>query len=79
MKQIGRIAKRAVRLFNADHISIVMDLDACNSNGCPLDFDKLEAFDAANFGHDIGGINRYLDRETGTLGGHFLPRCAKHK
>ena len=29
------------------------------------------------FGHDVLGINTYINRATGRLYDHFLPRCAK--
>ena len=72
MDIIGKIVKRA-----NGGITLAMDLDACNSNGCPLDFGKLLAFDDFNFWHDIGGIQRFIDRNTGWIGGCFSPRCSK--
>lgn len=60
-----------------DPISLWMDLDATNSNGTPLDFEKLLGFDKDNFGHDIYGILAYIDRETGQFTRCFLPRCAR--
>lgn len=54
-----------------------MDLTACHANGCPLDFDALLAFHDADFGHDVFGITRYIDRKTGELTACFLPRCSK--
>jgi hypothetical protein len=53
-----------------------MDLMATHANGCPLDFAKLAGFDDFNLVHDVSGIQRHIDRDTGTLGGCFLPRCA---
>lgn len=54
-----------------------MDLDACHSNGCPLDLEGLLHAPASDFGHDIAGIRRHIDRTTGKLQDCFLPRCAK--
>lgn len=31
----------------------------------------------SDFGHDIFGIRRHIDRITGRLGGEFQPRCVK--
>lgn len=64
------------RLSAEDRLSLRMDLAAVNAT-CPLDLDRL-AFDfpAFDFCHDVAGIVRHLDRETGELGGCFLPRCA---
>lgn len=56
---------------------IHMDLAATNANGCPLDFEKLLAFDDLSFWHDVVGIYHHLDRETGELKDCFLPRCAR--
>ena len=80
-QKVAQIAKRARDLFrgqamDADLQSIKMDLAACHNHGCPLDFDKLLGFDNFNLMHDINGINRHLDHETGELDGRFLPRAA---
>ena len=56
--------------------ALAMDITAAHANGCPLDLVGLLAADDFNFAHDIGGIQRHIDRETGRLGGHFLPRFA---
>lgn len=56
---------------------IVMDLDACHSNGCPLDFKKMLAVSDADLLHDINGIRASLNRNTGKIVGIFQPRCAK--
>ena len=56
------------------HMDAMMDIEACHSNGCPLRLNELLATDDGNFGHDVFGIRRHLDRETGKLGGCFLPR-----
>lgn len=75
---INRIVDRAL-LMNpeADRLSLNMDITACHANGCPLDFEKLESFDAFNFAHDVFGISRHIDRNTGELTRCFLPHCAK--
>src|SRR5688572_27000674 len=56
---------------------ILMDLDACNSNGCPIDLERLLAFDSRDFFHDVLGIRRHINRETGQLENCFMPRCAR--
>jgi len=58
-----------------DKLSILMDLEACNIV-CPLDLDKLLAFDSFNLAHDVCGIANHLNRTTGELEDCFLPRCA---
>ncbi len=81
-KVVDKIVARAKKLYTKlrvpfDGLSISMDLCATHANGCPLDFEKLLGFPDQDFAHDIGGISRHLDRKTGHLRGHFLPRCAK--
>jgi hypothetical protein len=75
------IAIRAQRaFFNAgverDLIDCQMDLEAAHMD-TPLDLQRLAAADDSNFAHDIGGIARHLNRETGKLEGCFMPRYAQ--
>lgn len=56
--------------------NLLMDLlaaDGVNGNA-PLDWRRLLAADDFNFLHDIRGISAHMNRDTGQLGGHFLPR-----
>lgn len=81
MQIIVRIAKRARDLAKKNGIEYdfghaVMDLEACHCNGTPLRLAALEDADDANFGHDVFGIRRFLNRETGQLGSCFIPRFA---
>lgn len=81
---ILKIAKRAVAMAKAndiehDHMSAIMDIEACHCNGTPLDLGKLLAADDGTFGHDVFGIRRFIDRSTGKIGGCFVPRCAMHE
>lgn len=76
---IGAILKRFEAIggrFPQGRMSVHMDLCACHANGCPLDFEKLATTDDFTLAHDVAGIIAYMDRETGRLTGHFLPRCA---
>lgn len=57
-----------------DLLSLRMDLMACHANGTPLDWERLSAADPFNLGHDVFGIMKHMDRETGQLTGHFRPR-----
>lgn len=73
------IARRARELLLAHRIDrdvtdIQMDLLATHANGCPMDFVRLSEADDFNLMHDVGGINRHLNRETGELMNCFLPR-----
>lgn len=82
---ISEIADRAWAVFKknkirgTDRMSLEMDVTAVHANGCPLRlFDLLEA-DDFNFAHDIFGIDRHLDRETGQLLNCFRPRFCERK
>lgn len=50
-----------------------MDIMYCHES-CPLDLDGLATADDSNFIHDVFGINRHLNRNTGKLEDCFLPR-----
>jgi hypothetical protein len=74
------IAQRAVALWlvladrKIKKIDVSMDIIATHCNGNPLRLRDLLAADDFNFTHDVGGIMRHLDRETGALMDHFRPR-----
>ena len=76
----SKIADRAAALsakfgHEWEKIDALMDIDACHSS-CPLKLDELLAADDFNFGHDVFGINRHLNRQTYELENCFLPRFA---
>lgn len=75
---IAQIAARAVDVATLpiERLTVEMDLTACHLNGCPLNLPALLDADAADFSHDIMGINRHLDRNNGKLRDCFLPRFA---
>lgn len=78
---IQKIASRAAKIAKAngirfDMLTTVMNLTACHANGCQLDLNKLLAAPDGDFGHDVFGICRYLDRDTSQLTDFFVPRCA---
>lgn len=60
-------------------VAVEMDVIAVHANGCPLDLQKLLDADDFNFAHDVDGIYWHLDRTTGRLTDHFLPRCARRE
>lgn len=79
---IARLADRAARMYGLSvekRQVIEMDVTATHANGCLLDLQKLLDADDFNFSHDVAGIYRHLDRETGALTWCFLPRCAVPK
>lgn len=79
---IRRIARRAIALAAMhdapipDNQTLQMDLTATHLNGCLLNLAKLEGFSDGDFGHDVFGIQRFIDHDTGKLTRCFLPRCA---
>jgi hypothetical protein len=83
---IEKIAARAVRLqvekerparFRRKAVDFEMDITATHASGNPLDLDRLLAADDFNFAHDVFGIERHLDGETGELQNYFLPRFTR--
>lgn len=63
-----------IPLNGRDILSFTMDIEATHCNGNPLRLQELLEADDANFGHDVFGINKYLNRDTGKLSDHFMPR-----
>jgi hypothetical protein len=57
---------------------LMADMDLCAANGNngnrKLDLERLLVADDFNFTHDICGIARHMNRTTGRLGDHFVPR-----
>lgn len=79
---IGHIAARAalmVERVGVDYpkIELMMDLTATHANGCPLRLRDLLAADEMNFAHDIFGIRRHINRNTGKMEDSFVPRFAR--
>lgn len=75
-----KIVDRAVDMFRRhdtprDRIDIVMDLEVTHAT-CPLRLEELVEAGDFDFAHDIYGITRHLNRETGELENCFLPRFA---
>lgn len=60
----------------ADQRAVAMDL-ACVNNTCPLDLVRLLHSEYIDFGADMSGIFRNVNRKTGHLMNGFRPRCAK--
>jgi hypothetical protein len=78
---IEEIVDRACRLITVTgapmptKMDLLMDIEAAHIV-CPLRLNDLLGASDSNFAHDIGGIRRHLNRETGELEGCFLPRYA---
>jgi len=60
-----------------EKINLRMDLIATHNNACRLDLVKLRKASDFDFMHDVLGIGRHINRETGELDNFFWPRCAK--
>ena len=60
-----------------DHLAARMDLTAVHVNDCPLRLAALLEAKEFDFSHDVFGIFRHIDRNTGSLRNHFLPRYAR--
>ena len=80
-RTIGIIAARAVQMAQQNGVDYLfmdadMDITACHVNGMPLKLNALLGADDANFAHDVFGIRRHLNRETGKLEDCFVPRYA---
>jgi hypothetical protein len=74
--KISKIVKLARSLDpTLDTLRTQMDLEACHST-CPLDLDRMLTAKQSDLMHDIGGIRRHLDRDTGELRDCFVPRFA---
>lgn len=57
-----------------DKMNIIMDLTACHANGNPLKLKELLDADDFSFIHDVFGIERHINRNTGRLENCFSPR-----
>jgi hypothetical protein len=83
-RKIETLVDRALSILNDDsrtailvtRFDLSMSLTACHASGTPLDLDGLLAAEDRHVTHDVFGINRFIDRDTGKLGGHFTPRFA---
>ncbi len=76
LKIVARASQLGDTLCPTEKMSLEMDLIAVHCNDVQLDWEKLLSFDDGSFGHDVFGIRRYIDRDTGKLTDCFLPRCA---
>ena len=73
----GAIVRRVRETFTSakiDAVSLSMDLTVCHNMG-HVDLQTLLDADFAAFAHDINGIARHLDRDTGEMNDCFVPRC----
>lgn len=76
---IAAVAARADLELFMNPLTVALDLTACHVNGNPLDLDGLLHADKINLAHDIYGINRHIDHDTGRLMDFFVPRYSKRE
>lgn len=84
MKEMSRVYEIAQRA-HAKYGNLVdrrvsdwaLDITVVHCNDTPLDLDRLLSSDDFNFGHDVLGIMKNLDRDNGKLMNFFLPRFAQ--
>lgn len=77
INQITQRAFRDVLVPGRNFLDLNMDITAAHSNGCRLKLAELLKADDFNFAHDIIGIVRNLDRDTGKLMNCFCPRYSE--
>jgi hypothetical protein len=77
---IEKIARRALALipnYPDGQRTLIMDIQACHCNGCPLDLVALLTANHHEFLHEICGIRKAINRRTGKLTDDvFMPRYA---
>lgn len=75
-----RACAEAMKLgqYEFTEIKISLDLTATHANGCPLDLPAMLDAPYEHLMHDVFGINKYLDHDTGKLK-DFTPRLALQK
>lgn len=83
-RMIHDIAVRGVNLakemgYTRDLLMMVMDITCCHLNSNPLDLVGLLEAENGDFGHDVFGIQRHIDRETGELLDCFVPRLSRRE
>lgn len=73
---IARKALADLKGYPDDQRTLIMDLTATHANGTPLKLRELLTAEPFDFAHDIYGIRKHINRQTGELEDCFLPRYA---
>lgn len=76
---IEKLTERAMNIglqhdISIEPLALRMDITAVHANGCTLRLADLLHADEFDFSHDIFGIRRHLNRDTGKLENCFSPR-----
>lgn len=77
IEKIAARAAKEIKLKGASEMHWMMNVAAAHANGCQIDLEKLLNFDSFNFLHDMLGIERHLNKDTGKLENFFIPRSVK--
>jgi hypothetical protein len=72
-RAIGAAREAGIRV---DRMTMLMDLTATHANGMPLRLVSLLEAESFDFNHDVFGISRHINRQTGQLEDCFVPRFA---
>jgi hypothetical protein len=76
---ISRIVLRYMQLKHSKKLQhLGMDITLCHMNGCELRLDKLLMSNEYDFTHDVEGISKHINRDTGKLEHLFWPRFASY-
>lgn len=78
---IAKIVKRTnalqseldIKPYNTVDLALSLELA---HHTCPMDLQQLLESNCYDFSHDVGGIMRHINRDTGQLEECFQPRCA---
>lgn len=62
------------KVYQRPRMDLIMDIEATHCNGNPLKLRELLESENFNFLHDMIGIQRNLNRQTGKLENCFVPR-----
>ncbi len=76
--EIARRASVMAKSYGDEYLQrdAMMDLTATHANGCKLRLLELVDAPKFDFAHDVFGIRRHIDRNTGQMQDCFLPRYA---
>jgi hypothetical protein len=78
IEQIAERAARMDRKYNGKgagkKLHHQMNIGACHASGNPLRLRDFLTADDFNFAHDVFGIDRHINRETGEMMNFFSPR-----
>lgn len=78
-RYVAQVQRLAIRMTPTDRLVLEMDVEAVHSNGMPLKLEELAHANTSDLVHDIAGIHRHIDRNSGQLQDCFVPRYAANQ